>query len=89
MTNGAGSDSEGKDRLYRAKGDNDGIPDTEEQGPGGTSTRHMTGMAMAHPIANRETWLRFHTTTGEYVTLVIPGGMHLADVHAVDNPSPD
>ena len=87
VTNSAGSDSEVRTGYIAVQGDNDGIPDTEEQGPGGTDPAY-DGNGDGTPDSEQGNVASFHTTTGEYVTLVIPGGMHLADVHAVDNPSP-
>ncbi len=50
--------------------------------------RPMTGMVMAHPIANRETSLRSIQRLVNMLPLLVSGGMHLTDVQAVDNPSP-
>ena len=87
VTNSAGSDSEVRTGYIAVQGDNDGIPDTEEQGPGGTDPA-FDGNGDGTPDSEQGNVASFHTTTGKYVTLVIPGGMHLTDVHSVDNPSP-
>jgi PKD repeat protein len=89
VTNGAGSDSEIKTGYITVEddADNDGILDSEEQGPGGADPVY-DGNGDGTPDRQQENVASFHTTTDAYVTLVSLGGMHLTDVQAVDNPSP-
>ncbi len=89
VTGSGGSDDEVKTDYItvQADTDNDSIPDKEEQGPGGTDPAY-DGNGDGTSDSQQGDVASFHTTTGDYVTLVSLEGMYLTDVQAVDNPSP-
>jgi PKD domain len=73
--------------LVPADTDNDSILDAEEQGPAGTDPT-FDGNSDGTPDSQQGNVASFHTTTNDYITLASLGGMPLADVQAVNNPSP-
>ncbi len=66
----------------------DGIPATEEQGPGGNDPDY-DGNVDGIPDGQQDNVASFHTVTDDYVTLGCSAGMNLSDVAAVANPSPE
>lgn len=59
----------------------------EEYGPDGTDTGY-DGNGDGIPDWQQENVASLHTTTGSYVTLAVPSPASLADVKAIENPSP-
>lgn len=72
-----------------ADDDNDGVSNTEEQGPDGTVTDY-DGNADSTPDNQQGNVASFHTYDGQdYVTLACPAGLELMNVRAIENPAPD
>ena len=70
------------------EGDNDGVPDSEEQGPDGTDILY-DGNADGFADAIQNNVASLHTYDGKYyVTLSTPENTALEEVGAADNPSP-
>ena len=72
-----------------ADDDNDGVSNTEEQGPDGTVTDY-DGNTDSTPDNQQSNVASFHTYDGQdYVTLACPAGLELANVRAIENPAPN
>jgi|GEM_PF-1680333 len=71
-----------------ADNDDDGVADTEEQGPHGTDGTY-DGNSDGIPDSQQANVASLHSHDGQdYVTLASPGGTTMTGVQGVDNPSP-